>query len=250
MSQDMFDESMGHFDKMKRDFRDFLNLIDRLKKQNKPPTSKLTGQFTDIEACKNGLPKEAVDMLDPQKKEMLIKNIERAEKQGLIDVDYETQIFKLTEKGKEYIQNPQFQIERANDLNAIKDVNTQEFGIEMTGTDKDLLYFKNNTEFNLGAVKLDSVSPEQKIKFFQNIQKWSDNGLTSLSLDGKISLTAKGTELLGSKDFISQFGSKALTEKAIGAIPGGKIVVILKSIVTAAEKTAQTTQTAAQSIEG
>jgi predicted transcriptional regulator len=256
MHNDMYDDTMQQLQQFGRDFEEFMRIMDRLSGKKSPPTAELpetdvTGKFTDI-AKVDGIDKNVLDSLDPTTKENLLKNLERAEKQGLIEVDFKNKKVNLTEKGKDYIKNPEFQKELKLDQMKFSEAGQTELvGIELTGTDEDLLFFNTNETLDLNAIDFSKSNPELSEKFAENIKKWQEDGLVQVGEDMKLSLTEKGKNFIKTPEFLNQFGGvKQLAEKALSAIPHGKIAVAIKKIVSAVMKTAKATNTASNVLGG
>jgi predicted transcriptional regulator len=264
MTQDMYDDNLQSMQQLGRDFEELMRIIDRLSGNKATPTAPLpetpvTGQFTDL-AEVDGMKKNVLDSLDPKLKESLIKNLERAEKQGLVEIDFENKKIKLTEKGKDYIKNPEFQKELQLDRAKLTgENNTEIIGIELTGTDSDLLFFKDNKTMDLQAIDFSKATPKMTKKFSDNLKKWHEEGL--IKVDGtKISLTDKGLKFIKSPQFLQSLNkfsnlSEALTtgklaEKALNAVPHGKIVVAIKKVVSAITKTAEVAKSANKALGG
>jgi DNA-binding PadR family transcriptional regulator len=214
---DIYDENLQNAQSLKSYADQAMAFFDQLSTMfKKEPTlpngaeSGLTGQITDLAACKNGLNKSVLDSLPPETKETLIKNLERAEKQGLIEINFDKKMINLTEKGEKYIKHPDFQRELQTDLSSLKEmkgkVKTEKIGIELTGTDKDLMFFKNNKTMDLKAINFKNASPELSKKFAENVKKWHTDGKIKLGKDMKIALSEKGKALLKSPEFLKKVG--------------------------------------------
>lgn len=252
--QDMYDETMQNFKQMNNNFQEIITMLEKLSKsgqmaKEKLPEMILTGDWTDIAHCKDGLSKNAINTLDPQAKESLIKNLEIAEKQGLIEVDFNIQDVSLTDKGKQYCSSSNFQRDFNANQAKFKADSAEQFGIELSGTDKDLLFFKSNKAMDLKSINWEKASPEIKAKFAKNLEKWQKNGIVQMDKNFKVSLTDKGKKLLSSKDFAKAVGKGKLAEKALSAVSGGGLAIITKIIVKAVKAVTSANQKSAQALE-
>jgi predicted transcriptional regulator len=218
--------------------------IDNISQNFDLPESTLTGDLTDLATCENGLDKSVLDTLPADKKEELIKNLERAENQGLISVDFDKNKITLTDKGREFIKNPNFQRELSSEkVNLLETGKTEPFGMELTGTDRDLLFFKEHSIMDLKEINFGTADTELTDKFAKNVKNWADNGLVKLSKNSdslKIAISEKGKNLLADPAFLEKIGGEKLAETALSTLPQTKLAIVIKNVVMAVADTAKT----------
>lgn len=249
--QDLYDESMHHLQEIKREAEQALRFFERLEHmfkknaENLPSETALTGNITDIVNCESGLSKTAIDSLPSETKEQLLKNLEHAEKQGLISIDFENKKVLLTDKGKEFIEKAEFQRQLGADISKLKNAEVSQYGAELTGTDRDLLFFKDNEILDLKSINFANADKESVIKFSENLKSLHERGLIKLEKDMKISLTDKGKNMLKSAEFTEKFGNN-LSEKALSALSQGKLIVITKQIAAAVQNSVKAGKAAAE----
>jgi predicted transcriptional regulator len=249
--QDLFDENINHLHEIKREAEQALRFFERLENmfsknaEKLPAESFLTGDITDIANCEKGLNKAEIESLPPDTKEQLLKNLEQAEKQGLVEIDFENKKVLLTDKGNEFMSRPEFQRQLSENISKIKKAEITQYGAEFTGTEKDLLFFKNNKFLDVGAINFKGANKNTVQKFADNLKKWHEKGIIKIGKDMKISLTPKGENLIKSAEFAGKFGSN-FAEKVLSAIPKGKLIVITKQVATAAKNAVITASNAAK----
>ena len=241
------------------------NLVDRSNRDavlqsNMTAPFVFTGQITDLEYFRDNLimPKSAIDNIaDDRIKEAVISTFDLAEKGGLIDVDLNNNLIRLTEKGEQYINRAEFVKEsrqdrqRAmqksfdNEISAEAGENTTRYVFPLSGTENDLQFFRfaNNMDLKEVASAADS---ELAQKVFDNVAKWNNDGIINFTNPHRIALTEKGTrklaELVKDGEQLKEYAAAAVNTVGTAvksSNPIGAIEVTTKAIAKAIKKTAE-----------
>ena len=219
-----------------------------------------TGQITDLEYFRDNLimPKSAIDNIaDDRIKEAVISTFDLAEKGGLIDVDLDNNLIRLTEKGEQYINRAEFikaskqdrqrAMQRSfdNDISVEAGENTTRYVFPLSGTENDLQFFQFASNMDLKEVA-SAADSELAQKVFDNVAKWSNEGMVKFINPHCIALTEKGTKKLAElmkdaeqlKEYVAAAANTAgATVKATNPI--GAIEVTTKVIAKAIKKTTE-----------
>lgn len=208
-----------------------------------------TGQITDLDYFRQNdvLPRAAIEAIpDERLKSAVISNFEIAEKEGLINVDLVSETITLTDKGKEYINKPDF-ISAANEnrryayeqrVGRLDDIErtTTRYTVELNGTDRDLQFFNFASSLDLSEV-VASTDKDTATKILANFSQWENKGYAKMS-DNKqfLQLTEKGYQRLketmqtGEKLAEKVKTASAATDGATASTGVGVAVVVTRAV--------------------
>lgn len=221
------------------------NLIGYLNNDNKKAGNDFvfTGQSTDLGYFANNdkMPLSMIeDIPDESLKHAIKDELGKAMLDGKLAFDKENNTLVITEKGKEYINRPEFKRAAAENISntlAETQVQTETVNIELNGTTQDLNFFNHADELNLADI-VASNDKEAVQNVLSNLGKMKDSGLVSVS-DNVVKITEKGKSVLNSDLFklASKGAAQGAAEKAAaaaGSVPGVIIVAAKKAVNVAA----------------
>ena len=246
----MYDENAAFDEYVKtvaiagRSVATLIDYLNKNKNDKKAPTNDFvfTGQSTDLGYFKNNntMPLSMIDNLPDESLKHAVKDeLGKAMLDGKLAFDKENNTLVITEKGKEYINRPEFKRAAAENISntlAETQVQTETIKFELNGTTQDLNFFNHADELNLAdIVASNDKGAVQNV--LSNLGKMKDSGLISVT-DNVVKITEKGRNVLNSDLF--KFASKGAVQgaagkaAAAGSVPGVIVVVAKKAVDVAA----------------
>lgn len=199
-----------------------------------------TGQSTDLSYF-NKFPQMSVQLIenipDENLKNAVKQEFNKAALDGKLTIDMKSQTISITEKGRAFINKPEFK--QASSLNIAAKISEQNqvMGFELDGTTQDLAYFKFSESLDIKELAK-SPDTETVQKILSNFSEMKNSGL--ISMEGSlVKLTEKGKKTISNEMFA--LASKGASEKTLataGGVPGKIFVVTKKLIQSAVQKTA------------
>lgn len=196
------------------------------------PDFVFTGQVTDLRFFLNHdvMSMDMItDIADPQLRAAVQSEFNFAAKNGLIVIDPQNRTVVPTEKGMEFIKQPNFMEAARQHLQekqlTAKAEATQNLGFPLTGGQTDLLFFNHADTLNLTAVM---KSPNQELaqSILEGFQKLQAAG--KVSINGlNVTLTPLGKEALASP--FMQAASASVKPVATGEPISTAIIVALQT---------------------
>lgn len=192
-----------------------------------------TGQATDLRyfTDKNTMPMSLINNIsDITLRNCVTDEFNHAIGKKLLEVNNNTGMITITDKGKEYIKKQTFRKAVQKDLNSITKSKEQIMGYELEGQISDLNYFNFSEKLNIYDIM---SNPDKKAvqSILSNFEKMNESGFIKID-NSVITLTDKGKELLNSSLFKASVQGKTEISAAAAGIPG-KIFVVTKNIVSA-----------------
>lgn len=198
-----------------------------------------TGQSTDLRYFENfdEMPISMIDNIPDENLKNTVRNeFSKAILSGKVEIDNERGVISITEKGREFLERPEFKRAAASDFTSAVQQQAQTMGFALNGTVQDLNFFNHADELNLADV-VASPNKEAVQNVLSNLQKMKESGLISVS-DSVVKITDKGKNILNSELFklasksVAKGAANTAVEGAIGAVgtvPGVVIVVAKKA---------------------
>lgn len=228
------------FQTLKSGTQTMQNIMAYLEKNKGTPQQLLdndfvfTGQSTDLRYFQTSdtmSVKMIQNIQDENLKSAVKDEFNKAILDGKLTLDTQTGIITITQKGKEFIQKPEFQRAAALDLQSVIQQQTQTLGVELDGTIQDLGFFQFSDKLDLKEV-MQSGNADTVRKILENFHTLEQNGIIGIR-DMTVSLTDKGEQFL---NLAAQKGIFAnTTEKALSALPvagiAGKVFVVTKKVL-------------------
>lgn len=254
----LFDELVGTVKSTGQSAMNLIELLNRLKGGAEPVNQNsvgnqdfsFTGQSTDLEYFRNNSQmhiSEIERIPDERVKNAVKDEFRKAELDGKIKFDEKNGTFSLTEKGKKFIDKPEFKTayaENVSKMRAETQLQAETINFELTGTVQDLNYFNFADELNLNTV-IESSNTKAVENVLSNLNKMKESGLISVS-DNVVKITDKGKNVLNSDLFklsaknstVASVGSTANSSAvaSAGSTAGGAIgiaVMVAKKVVDA-----------------
>ena len=187
-----------------------------------------TGQSTDLSYFADH-PSMSADMIesiqDANLKEAVKQEFNKAIHDGKLKMDTKTGTITMTEKGKDFINKPEFS--RANAANrqsaaATALQQTETIGIELDGTIQDLNYFRYSDTLDMKSV-LQSGDVQAQVKVLENFKSLQEGGFITVT-GSTAKITERGTGLINTSLFKQGFGVGV--EKTATAIPAAGTVIV------------------------
>lgn len=222
---------------------------------DKPLTNfTFTGKDTDLSYFLQSerMPLSAVSSIaDNDIKSDVLNTFDKAAENGLIEIDGND--IKITEKGKEKINKPDFiksaQKDQAEAYN--KSVsstlskgcmpNEAQMCAELTGDYiNDFTFFNHSDKLDLTTV-INHPDKQLSSKILANVKQWQTNGAVTVK-DGVATVTDMGKQMLKMPEF-QAIANNPVAEKALSATGVGKVIVATKKIVQAMQSVQQATNT-------
>lgn len=198
-----------------------------------------TGQSTDLRYFANSdtMPISMIECIaDERLKYAVNDEFSKAVLDNKLTVDKEKGTFTITEKGREFINRPEFKKAASENLAKMKIQQSQTIEFALNGTVQDLNFFNHADELNLADV-VASPDKEAVQNVLSNLQKMKESGLISVS-DSVVKITDKGKNILNSDLF--KLASKGAVNGAVdkaavaaGSVPGAVVVAVKKAAETA-----------------
>lgn len=193
-----------------------------------------TGQSTDLRYFQTSdtMSVKMIQNIQDEKLKSAVKDeFNKAILDGKLTLDTQTGMITITQRGKEFIQRPEFQRAAALDLQSVIQQQTQTLGVELNGTVQDLGFFQFSDKLDLKEV-LQSGNTDAVRKIFENFHTLEQNGVISIK-DMTVSLTDKGKQFLNLAAQKDVFANT--TEKALSVLPVegtvGKVFVVTKKML-------------------
>lgn len=222
---------------------------------DKPLTNfTFTGKDTDLSYFLQSerMPLSAVsNIADENIKSDVLNTFDKAAENGLIKLDGND--IKITEKGKEKINKPDFiksaqkdQSEAYNQkINSTLSKgcmpNEAQMCAELTGDYiNDFTFFNHSDKLDLSTV-ISHPDKQLSSKILSNVKQWQANGAVTVK-DGVATVTDMGKQMLKMPEFQS-IANTPVVEKALSATGVGKVIVATKKIVQAMQSVQQVTNT-------
>lgn len=224
-----------------------ISLIEQLNKLNKDEKTPdlltttnadfvFTGQSTDLSYFQNynKMPISLIENIPDEHLKNAVKNeFNKAVLSGKINIDNQNGLISITEKGRKFINLPEFKQAASVNLSSVIQQQSQTMQFALTGTVQDLNFFNFADSLDLKDVIL---NPDKKAvqNILGNLGKMKESGLITVS-DSIVKITDKGKNLVNSDLF--KLASKGATDKAIGAVgvvPGAIVIAVKKAAETAA----------------
>lgn len=198
-----------------------------------------TGQSTDLSYFENfnEMPISFIEQIpDENLKNAVKEEFNKATLDGKLEIDLRKGTIKITDKGRKFIEKPEFKKASAINRQSIIADRTQIMGFELNGTVQDLNFFKYSETLDLKEI-IKSPDTETVQKVLGNLGKMQESGYITLE-NSIVKLTNKGKNLLN--DNVFKLASQGASEKIMSAVGGvpGKIFVVTKKII---QSTAQNT---------
>lgn len=222
---------------------------------DKPLTNfTFTGKDTDLSYFLQSerMPLSAVSSIaDNDIKSDVLNTFDKAAENGLIEIDGND--IKITEKGKEKINKPDFiksaQKDQAEAYN--KSVsstlskgcmpNEAQMCAELTGDYiNDFTFFNHSDKLDLTTV-INHPDKQLSSKILANVKQWQTNGAVTVK-DGVATVTDMGKQMLKMPEF-QAIANNPVAEKALSATGVGKVIVATKKVVQAMQSVQQATNT-------
>jgi len=184
-----------------------------------------TGKITDLSYFQNTnlMPFQFIENIpDERVKEAVKAEFNYAAKNGYIIIEPNSRMITITEKGKKYIDKPEFKKEAVKQTAEV--LKEYDLCVPLTGTERDLGVFAHTPEINLNEIINNASAPEQGVKVFENFNKMKNNGLIEIS-NNIAKITEKGSKTLGS--FSNIIAKKSVA--SLGAV-GAVIIVVQKAV--------------------
>lgn len=222
---------------------------------DKPLTNfTFTGKDTDLSYFLQSerMPLSAVsNIADKDIKSAVLNTFDKAAENGLIELDGND--IKITEKGKEKINKPDFiksaqkdQSEAYNQkINSTLSKgcmpNEAQMCAELTGDYiNDFTFFNHSDKLDLSTV-INHPDKQLSSKILSNVKQWQANGAVTVK-DGVATVTGMGKQMLKMPEF-QAIANNPVAEKALSATKVGKIVVATKKVVQVMQSVQQATNT-------
>lgn len=198
-----------------------------------------TGQSTDLRYFEdfNEMPVSMIDNIPDENLKNTVRNeFSKAILSGKVELDNERGIISITEKGREFLERPEFKRAAYSDLSSAVQQQSQTIGFELNGTVQDLNFFNHADELHLADI-VASPDKEAVQNVLANLQKMKESGLISVS-DSVVKITDKGKNILNSDLFklasksAAKGAANAAVESAVGAVgsvPGVVVVAVKKA---------------------
>ena len=227
--------------------RSVSNLLDYLNNRhsnnNNNNNFTFTGQSTDLGYFTNNdtLPVSTIENIPDVAIRNAVKDeMGKAALDNKVVYDKENDAFSITDKGREYINRPEFQRAAAENISHTlveTQAQTETINISLNGTVQDLNFFNHADELNLADI-VASNDKEAVQNVLSNLGKMKDSGLVSVS-DNVVKITEKGKSVLNSDLFklASNGAAQGAAEKATaaaGSVPGIIVVAAKKTVDAAA----------------
>lgn len=198
-----------------------------------------TGQSTDLRYFENfdEMPVSMIDNIPDENLKNTVRNeFSKAILSGKVELDNERGVISITEKGREFLNRPEFKRAASSDLSSAVQQQAQTMGFALNGTVQDLNFFNHADELNLADV-VASSDKEAVQNVLSNLQKMKDSGLISVS-DSTVKITDKGKNILNSDLFklASKGAANGAVDKAaaaVGSVSGAVMVAVKKAAETA-----------------
>lgn len=198
-----------------------------------------TGQSTDLRYFEdfNEMPVSMIDNIPDENLKNTVRNeFSKAILSGKVKLDNERGVISITEKGREFLERPEFKRAASSDLSSAVQQQSQTIGFELNGTIQDLNFFNHADELHLADI-VASPDKEAVQSVLANLQKMKESGLISVS-DSVVKITDKGKNILNSDLFklASKSAAKGAANTAIegaigavGSVPGVVVVAVKKA---------------------
>lgn len=222
---------------------------------DKPLTNfTFTGKDTDLSYFLQSerMPVSAIrNISDSNVKNAVTSTFVKAAENDLIELDGND--IKITEKGKEKINKPDFiksaQKDQAEAYN--KSVsstlskgcmpNEAQMCAELTGDYiNDFTFFNHSDKLDLTTV-INHPDKQLSSKILANVKQWQTNGAVTVK-DGVATVTDMGKQMLKMPEF-QAIANTPVAEKALSATGVGKVIVATKKVVQAMQSVQQATNT-------
>lgn len=213
-----------------------------------------TGKDTDLSYFLQSerMPVSAIrNIADSDIKDAVTNTFVKAAENDLIELDGND--IKITEKGKEKINKPDFiksaqkdQSEAYNQkINSTLSKgcmpNEVQMCAELTGDYiNDFTFFNHSDNLDLSTV-ISHPDKQLSSKILANVKQWQTNGAVTVK-DGVATITDMGKQMLKMPEFQS-IANNPVVEKALSATGVGKVIVATKKIVQAMQSVQQVTNT-------
>lgn len=230
--------------------KNIYDLIERLNSDAKSETPQFTGQSTDLNyfAQNETMPISTIENIPDESLKYAVKDeFNKAALSGKVEFDNQKGIISITEKGKEFINRPEFKRAAAENLANIKTQQSQTIEFALNGTVQDLNFFNHADELNLHDV-IANPDKEAVQNVLSNLGKMKESGLVSVS-DSVVKITDKGKNILNNELFklASKNAAKVAANTAVeGAV--GAVGTVPGVVIVAAKKAAEVSLKAASSL--
>ena len=222
-----------------------MSLIDQINKLNSGTKVNpengftFTGQSTDLGYFANSdvMPISMIEKIPDENLKNAIKSeFNKAALSGKVEIDNNKGIISVTEKGKEFINRPEFKKAAAENISNMTIQQSQTMEFALNGTVQDLNFFNHADELNLADI-VASSNKEAAQNVLSNLQKMKESGLISVS-DSVVKITDKGKNILNNDLFklASKSAAKGAANTAVegavgavGSVPGVIVVAVKKA---------------------
>lgn len=186
-----------------------------------------TGQSTDLSyfANNSAMSAEMIESIpDANLRDAVKQEFNKAILDGKLQMDTKTGTITMTDKGREFINKPEFcRADAANrQTMAAAASQTQTVGIELNGTMQDLNYFRYADTLDMKSI-LQSGDVQTQVKILENFKSLRESGFIAVS-GSTAQITEKGAGLISTSLFKQGFG--AGVEKAAAAVPAAGTVIV------------------------
>ncbi len=234
---DLYNELVGTVKSTGQTAMNLVDLYNRVKgnSTNSPNQDfTFTGQSTDLGYFQNNptMPMSAIENIPDETLKNAVKDeFSKAKLSGKIEIDKDTGTISLTEKGREFINKPEFKTASAENISKMRvetQLQAETIKFELTGTVQDLNYFNFADELDLNTV-MSSSNTNGIENVLTNLNKMKESGLISVS-DNIVKITDKGKNVLNSDLFkmSAKNGAVASAGSAVGGAVGITIAVVKK----------------------
>lgn len=198
-----------------------------------------TGQSTDLRyfAHSETMPVSMIENIHDESLKYAVKDeFNKASLSGKIEIDNQKGIISITEKGREFINRPEFKKAAAENISNMTIQKSQTMEFALNGTVQDLNFFNHADELNLADI-VASPNKEAVQNVLSNLQKMKESGLISVS-DSVVKITDKGKNILNNDLFklASKSAAKGAANTAVegavgavGSVPGVIVVAVKKA---------------------